>query len=741
MKVSNVENARMYKIPCEFLMPKATAAAADASNDTFEFIASTEYPMPTWYGGKIVVLHREGSINVERAMSVGAILKNHDPNIIVAKFEELKIDAALKRLVGRGRWLKTPAALEAKQEWEEGALRGISIGWLPTVIADVDPGEEYEGIMGPAEVHVKSDLLEVSVTPIPRNPEAQTRPPAGGSASAGDSHTSAEAQEDEEMKLKPWQMMAMAASLLYAPDSGGGGGVAAPPAPGTAPVVPTASQPTNPTPPVQPVVTPQAAAQPVQQPTAPARVDTAVIDGQVNEAMIFCQIAGLSAEDTVAIVNRVTSGLATATQIRAELQAHRSAQPQVAAVGSVAGARVGEDAIEKLFTAATVAMRLRAGADLPATEAQGLARELAGLSALDMYRQIEVRRGRSASEVMNLSAQEAWNEIKRSRFAHSFHGDATLAGILTASGGAMNTSLFPLILANTVNKEMLSGYGAPEITYNQVSLPDTLPDFKSKSLIKLSEPPRLIAADEDDGVKYFRVSESGESYQLAEYKGGLKFTERLLINDDMGALLESAREMGMWISIQVDESFWSYWLSNPDLTDGVDFFHADHGNYIEGAGTVLGTDGLIAARKNFRLRVGMRGKDKKQQARRIVSVTPKLLIVGPTLEDTAQVLTTARTRYGQDNPEVPNTAAKGLVPLFVPYLEHPDFTGTSTTAWYLTAARELGFARTGFLRGNVNPIVDSMVDFDDDCFKVKYKHRWAHKLHRPEYTLKSKGAA
>ena len=41
----------------------------------------------------------------------------------------------------------------------------------------------------------------------------------------------------------------------------------------------------------------------------------------------------------------------------------------------------------------------------------------------------------------------------------------------------------------------------------------------------------------------------------------------------------------------IADAAWGLWLSNPAQADGKAFFHADHGNYAEGADTPLSVDG------------------------------------------------------------------------------------------------------------------------------------------------------
>jgi len=72
-------------------------------------------------------------------------------------------------------------------------------------------------------------------------------------------------------------------------------------------------------------------------------------------------------------------------------------------------------------------------------------------------------------------------------------------------------------------------------------------------------------------------------------------TRQMIIDDDLGALSDIPRQIGMGAAEALADAVWGLLLSNPTQSDSKTFFHADHKNYLEGADTVLDVDGLTKA--------------------------------------------------------------------------------------------------------------------------------------------------
>lgn len=449
------------------------------------------------------------------------------------------------------------------------------------------------------------------------------------------------------------------------------------------------------------------------------------------------------------IRNRAAEGLQngeTFDSVRAAVNTiRRNAMsiPALNPVGYLAAQELSNNSRQRFESFGADAIRLRAGRAVDFggnADRQRQVNQLAKLSIADMYRQhlaeSGAMRGTTASTLSNFEVAEAIVQDLRRFHTAGFSERST----------TNTTSRFPLLLTGALNAEIQEGFMLPETTWQQVAAVDSFNDLRVKELPQASEPPRLkklgpAPNGEDQSVSYYTFTERGESYQLSIYKGGISFSEELIINDRFDVALDTASLMAAASSQQIDEDFWQTILSNPN-TYGSAFFATGRGNYFEGASTtVLSAANLATAKKNFRLIKGMLPKDEQTNKQRKLAVSPRLLIVPPSLEDTALQLLNSTALVGADNSGVFNSARTGLnqVPIVVPHLEDPEFTGYSAKAWYLSAEARFRWAVVGFLRGRTMPMLDSMIDFDTDAIKWKIKHYWASKLLRPEYCLKMKG--
>jgi hypothetical protein len=130
-------------------------------------------------------------------------------------------------------------------------------------------------------------------------------------------------------------------------------------------------------------------------------------------------------------------------------------------------------------------------------------------------------------------------------------------------------------------------------------------------------------------------------------------------------------------------------------------FTTARGNYLAGATTNLGTDG-VGLGLGVSLFRALESSDGKR-----IGGTPTIMLVPPELEANADRLYTGG---GADAQTVANTNIyKGKYrPVVVPWLSDTAFTGNSTTAWYLF--RDPGILATmvvSFLNGQQTPTVDS----------------------------------
>lgn len=119
-------------------------------------------------------IDREGEVveakgwKLERLISDPVALFNHDRDVILGKWTDLRISAG--RLIGRLIWDesgKSPIVEHVRALVEQGILRTTSVGFKPVKREPMDPKEPW----GPQR-YTEQELLEASLVSVPANPNA-----------------------------------------------------------------------------------------------------------------------------------------------------------------------------------------------------------------------------------------------------------------------------------------------------------------------------------------------------------------------------------------------------------------------------------------------------------------------------------------------------------------------------------------------------------------------------------------
>ena len=263
-----------------------------------------------------------------------------------------------------------------------------------------------------------------------------------------------------------------------------------------------------------------------------------------------------------------------------------------------------------------------------------------------------------------------------------------------------STISLPGIFENAMNKLMLQAYEQQESVALQICRIGSVSDFKQVSRL------RLMA----DGFK--RVGDGGElkSMNLAEqkftaqadtYGASITLTRKDVLNDDLGALADISKHIGIAAANAIENEFFTLLLANTG-----NFFSAGNSNYVSGAGTAFGYQALSDLKALFR-----KQKAGPANAKRSINIQPKFLL-GPveiegdmeTLISSAQVMvdgSSSKTVAATDN--VHRNKYKVLS---APQLSDSTFSGYSAKAWYLFADPNVVAAfEAVFLNGNRNPVI------------------------------------
>jgi len=293
-----------------------------------------------------------------------------------------------------------------------------------------------------------------------------------------------------------------------------------------------------------------------------------------------------------------------------------------------------------------------------------------------------------------------------------FRRDAT--GWLQA---AFSTTSLPGILSNIANKTLLEGYNYIEDAWRRICKLATVNDFKEHSRYRMTGSFKFEQVGPDGELKHGQIGEQ-KFGQKAETHGIMfALTRQMIIDDDLGALTDIPRQIGMGAAEAIADAVWGLLLSNPNQADGKAFFHADHKNYLKGADTTLDVKGLTKAEVAFGEQTKPNGRPLGVPARLLLvptalKVPAELLMVSLNLNET----TTTDNAKPQANPHVGKFDIVSSV-----YLGNAALEGHSNKAWYLMAdPNRLPTIEVAFLGGVDRPTVER-ADADFNTLGIQFR--------------------
>lgn len=316
--------------------------------------------------------------------------------------------------------------------------------------------------------------------------------------------------------------------------------------------------------------------------------------------------------------------------------------------------------------------------------------------------------------------------------------DGNLRPVLKAAfsermAGVSTVSL-PGILKDVVNREILGGYTEEDMTWQEVAAIKPVNNFQTVTSYRLLDSMEYEKIGPDGKMKHGTVSEESYTRQADTYAKMFALTRRDIINDDLGAFADIRTRLGRGSAKKFNNVFWTEFLS-----DASTFWTTARTNYITGATTNLGADGvgLGLGIKAFRTMTSPSTDGAKR-----VGGRPDRIIVPPELESIARTLYIASNASAVKASDV-NIYANLYRPVVVPWLSDSTFTGYSTTAWYLLRPpTDMACIVASFLNGNQSPTVES-ADADFDTLGIQFRGYHDFGVDQAEYLagIKSKGAA
>ncbi|QQS09495.1 MAG: hypothetical protein IPK69_02405 [Phycisphaerales bacterium] len=286
------------------------------------------------------------------------------------------------------------------------------------------------------------------------------------------------------------------------------------------------------------------------------------------------------------------------------------------------------------------------------------------------------------------------------------------------------------ILSNVANKFLLEGFFSVERVWRNICAVRNVNDFKTVTSYRLIGKDQYEEIGAGGEIKHGTLGEETYTNKASTYALMLSIDRRDIINDDLGAITTVPRKLGRGSGLKINDVFWTAFLNNAA------FFSAGNKNFVTGADTALGIDGLTKVEQAFMDLVDSDGKP--------TGVMPSIMLVPTALSAMGTQLyksvelrdTTANTKFPIANPH------QGKFRIEVSrYLANAVYTGNSAKAWYLLAdPNDLPVIEVAFLDGKEAPTVESSeADFNMLGIRMRGYHDFGVNLQDPRGGVKSKG--
>jgi len=308
-----------------------------------------------------------------------------------------------------------------------------------------------------------------------------------------------------------------------------------------------------------------------------------------------------------------------------------------------------------------------------------------------------------------------------------------------------STLSLPGILSNLQNKILLEGFWAVESVWRDIAAVGNAKDFKPHYGFRFYGDMTFEGLGAAGEIKHGKVGELKYANQVSTRAKMFVTTYEDIINDDLGAISQTPRLIGMGAAYDLNQCFWAKFLAAID-SQGNAMWSSARKNLLAGTYSYTNDDDeTVTVNYGLTPKAGIQTLTAMKQAfleqkkpdNQPVAVAPKVLLTTPKQADFAKRLiqsselrsTVAGTTYPIDNPHA------GLFKLAISSYLATAFgiTGADDDAcWLLADPAVLPIIEVLFLNGQQTPTVQSS---DADFNVLGFQHRgwWAHGVALQEY--------
>jgi Caudovirus prohead serine protease len=297
-----------------------------------------------------------------------------------------------------------------------------------------------------------------------------------------------------------------------------------------------------------------------------------------------------------------------------------------------------------------------------------------------------------------------------------------------------STASIANILANVLNKFMLQGYLFVEQAWREVSAIRPVNDFKPTKSINLLADVMFQQVPNTGELQDAALGDQAFANQADQYGRILTISRKNIINDDLGILTGAPMKLGQGAGLKLNNLFWTTFLalSTINADDGNPFWNstgnpATHGtapngqvaagpNVFSGGTSALSSASLQTAKQMFDSQLDPNGNPLGfDEAKPILLFPQQLWLTAMELVDPAALGLVYGGASAAKQPNI-NMWKGRFTPVMTRYLSNTNYTGNSTTAWYiLFNPVALSVIETCFLNGVDTPTVQmASQDFQFD---------------------------
>ncbi len=660
------------RTPGEVLRRMMAIRAEDLDSESreLEVSFSSETDKIRFWGTPEILLHEDGSMDIKPLRDVGAVLLNHDPDRIVGRPEDIRLDRDERK--GRAR-----IVFDSDEESERvlgkvrsGSLRGVSVGFAVDRWQILDEGESWESpegrtFDGPAYLATQWRVVEFSLTPIPADASVGVGRSSDASRDDPGQGTLEEYCMDPKVRAKLEKLgLSKTASDEEAID-----------------FLDQLETKKRTDPPETPPKPPDEGGEP--PPSAEARraagAAVAAERERVSDIREMCGHYECTRELADELIQKGTT-VAMARKVVIDRLAKE--RPVLSGPRRI---EFGEEERTKFARTAEDWLAHRVGR-LRDPDKDKLAGRLNAIRSIDCFSLLDLARESCRRANIHVAGASRDELIKRA-MAHS-------------------TSDFPSILENVAQKALLQSWAEAPSTWEPLAKVINAVDFKSMSRVKLGDAGDLVKTLELVPMSQGSLAEAKETYAIDTYTKRFGISRQAIINDDLSAFDSIPGLMGAAARRLPNKLFWDLVISaagiGPTMAeDATALFattHTSGSNYLTGAGTdAINVANLGAVKALMRKQKGLAAAN---EVAPILNIMPSFLIV-PAAKETEALQFISSTVDPAKSNMTPNPFASAIQVIVEPRLDG----GTNgLTAWIVVASPSaIAGAEVAFLNGQREP--------------------------------------